>query len=233
MRAEREIRAEPREFGHELRRTVPAVQQEAAARESGAAQDVHQRADGLDAVDGERAVELDGERQLRAEGLLLRERIEILHPSVEPHLADTGRGVREQEAPQQVRPALRSRRDIPRVQAERDAVTRVASAEGRHVFPIRRRAAVDHRLADAVRPGLLDRGVRHLGELVMAMGVAEFHQATRTMTAAPFASTTNHLALPPRPALSPRQDEDAALAHRSADDRHRPALPAQGEGQGP
>ena len=47
------------------------------------------------------------------------------------------------------------------------------------VRPVGGRAAVDHRLADAVRPGLFDRGIRDLGELVMAMGVAEFHRSAR------------------------------------------------------
>ena len=65
------------------------------------------------------------------------------------------------------------------MQAKRHAVTRIAAREGGHVRPVGGRAAVDHRLADAVRPGLLDGRIRHLGELVMAMGVAEFHRSVR------------------------------------------------------
>jgi hypothetical protein len=65
------------------------------------------------------------------------------------------------------------------MQAERDAVARITAREGGHFRPVGRRAAVDHRLADAVRPSLFDRGVRDLGELIMAMGVAEFHRSVR------------------------------------------------------
>ena len=148
------------------------MQQEAARREFGRAQDVHQRSDRLDGMDRERAVEFDGQRELRPEGRLLGDGIEILHPAVEAHLADSGGRVREQDRAQLRLPTRRRRRDVPRMQAERDAVTRVSTREGGHVRPVRRRAAVDHRLADAVRPGLFDRGIRDLGELVMAMGVA-------------------------------------------------------------
>ena len=78
-------------------------------------------------MDGERAVELDGQSELRAERRFLRDGVETLHPAVESHLADTGRGVSDKISPQRLGPTLRSRRHIPRMQAERDTVTRVAS----------------------------------------------------------------------------------------------------------
>ncbi len=179
VRAEREIGAELRKLRHELDRSVPAMQQEATPRQFGDAQDIHQRPDRLDGVDGQRAVEFDGQRELRPEGRLLGDGIEVLHPTVEAHLADAGGRVREQDGAEFRLPAFRCRGDVPRMQAERDAVARIAAREGGHVRPVRGRAAVDHRLADAIRPGLLDRRIRDFGELVVAMGVAEFHRSVR------------------------------------------------------
>ena len=82
MGAEREIRTVLRELGHELHGPVPAVQEKAAAREFGRTQDVHQRPDGFDAMDGESALELDRQSELRPERLLLGGGIEILDPTI-------------------------------------------------------------------------------------------------------------------------------------------------------
>jgi hypothetical protein len=98
------------------------------------------------------------------------------------------------------------------MEPKREQITRIPPTESGHVFPVNRGGTVDHHQPNAIPPGLFDCSIRHLSELVVAMGIAEFHRVQPMLTAAPFASTTNHLALPPRPRLSPWQDEDAALA---------------------
>jgi hypothetical protein len=66
------------------------MQEESAGWQRESPQDIHQRADGFDAMDGERTVKFDGQGKLLAKGLLLRLRIKVLHPSVQSHFTHGG-----------------------------------------------------------------------------------------------------------------------------------------------
>ena len=72
------------------------MEQEAAPGELRGAQDVHERPDGADAMDGERPLQFDGQGELHPKGGLLRNGVVAFHPTVQTHLADGGLRVREE-----------------------------------------------------------------------------------------------------------------------------------------
>jgi len=105
---------------------------------------VEERAPGLQAVDGEGAVEFDGEGEVGAEDLVLDGEIGIFHPTVKPAFADGGVGVDRQKVTKVVEPVVGTLLDFPRMEAEGwDDESWIFGGKSCHCGPVFFRGSVD------------------------------------------------------------------------------------------
>jgi hypothetical protein len=103
---EREIRAEVCKRGQQISGAGVGMEEEATCGEVRGAEEIEEGSEGLEAVYGERAIELCGEGDLWAEGIDLCRQVVALDPAVEADLANAGSRVGVEEGFEAGAPAL-------------------------------------------------------------------------------------------------------------------------------